>query len=314
MPFYPGIDVSSKTLDVAFYTNDAAPMRCEQYPNTAAGARKLLRDLAPLAVEHIVLEATGGYEMTILNALAVHYPVTRIASHRGAAFARSLGLYAKTDRVDATVLARMARTIPPRPYVPLAPERTELRALVKGRDQLVQQRDDNRCRLKQTDSPIVRASLQRIEVVLAKEIALMDKQLAVAVSACDDARAQRLLEVPGIGKVTVAALIGFLPELGAIGNRQISALVGVAPYTQQSGRRDGPRRICAGRPFIRRILYMAALAAIRSTKSPLRERYRTLIAKGKPAKSALVACMRKLLVMINAMLRNNTSWGAPMAA
>jgi transposase len=312
MPFYLGIDVSSKTLDVAFYMNDAAPMRCEQYANTTTGAKQLLRDLAPLTIEHIVLEATGGYETTILDALATEHPVTRIASHRGAAFARSLGLYAKTDRVDAGVLARMARTITPQPYVPPSPERAELRALVKGRDQIVQQRDDNRRRLKQTDSPPVRAALQRIEATLAKEIALMDKQLAIAVRACDDERTQRLLEVPGIGKVTVATLIAHLPELGTLGNRQISALVGVAPYTQQSGRRDGPRRICAGRPFIRRILYMAAVAAIRSTKSPLRQRYRDLIARGKPAKVAIVACMRKLLISINAMLRNNTAWNASM--
>jgi len=314
MMFYLGIDVSSNTLDVAFFSPEQGTTRCEQYANTAAGAKKLLRALAPLDVRHVVLEATGGYENRILDAVAASYPTTRIASHRGTAFARSLGLFAKTDRVDAMVLARMAQAMPAQPYVPLAPAVRDLRGLVKGRDQLIQQRDDNRRRIKQCDCAISLASLTRVGRVLANEIKALEVHIREAVKAADAERAAQLLEVPGVGKIAVATLLAFLPELGQRGNRQISALVGVAPYTKQSGRKDGPRQIMAGRPFVRRILYMATLAAIRSAKSSLRGHYQALIARGKPKKVAIVACMRKMLITLNAMVRDGTSWNAPMTA
>lgn len=310
MTFYLGIDVSSKTMDTALFHVEAGTLRCEQFSNSAAGAQKLLRAIAALDVAHVVLEATGGYEMRVLDALAVRYPTTRLASHRGTAFARGLGLYAKTDRIDATVLARMAQALPPQPYVPLKPTLRALRGLVKGRDQMVQQRDDNRRRIKQSESAIAQAALERINRLLDKEIQALDTQLREAAAAADAPRAEQLLAVPGVGKIAVATLLAFLPELGQRGNRQISALVGVAPYTKQSGRKDGSRQIMAGRPFVRRILYMAALAATRSSKSPLRAQYRALIARGKPSKVAIVACMRKLLITLNAMVRDQSPWRA----
>jgi transposase len=138
--------------------------------------------------------------------------------------------------------------------------------------------------------------------------------MAEAAKAADAPLAEQLLQVPGLGKIAVATLLAFLPELGQRGNRQISALVGVAPYTKQSGRRDGPRQIMAGRPFVRRILYMAALAAIRSTQSPLRAHYQALKARGKPPKVAIVACMRKLLITLNAMVRDQTQWHGTVEA
>ena len=313
MTFYLGIDVSSKSLDVALSTADT-PMQCWQYANTPAGVKKLLKALTAHAVQHVVLEATGGYEMLVLEALATQYPTTRIASHRGAAFARSLGRFAKTDRTDAMVLAHMAQAIPPQPYVPLDPTQRHLRGLVKGRDQLVKQRDDNRRRIKQADAAPVRAALERVNALLEKEIRALEARLHEAADTCDAKRACQLAQVPGVGKVTVATLLAFLPELGRCTNRQASALVGVAPYTQQSGRRDGPRQIAAGRPFVRRVLYMATLAAIRSKASPLRTHYLALRARGKAAKVAIVACMRKLLITLNAMVRNDTPWQANAAA
>jgi transposase len=308
MAFYLGIDVSSKTLDVAFLESNT--IRCEQHSNSAAGVQALLRAIATLDVAHVVLEATGGYEMQVLDALAVHYPTTRLASHRGTSFARGLGLYAKTDRIDATVLARMAQTMPAQPYVPLTPAQRALRGLVKARDQMVRQRDDNRRRIKQSESPVAQAALERINRLLNEEIKALEAQLRDAAAAADASRAEQLFEVPGVGKIAVATLLAFLPELGQRGNRQISALVGVAPYTRQSGRKDGPRQIIAGRTFVRRILYMAALAAIRSAKSPLQAQYRALVARGKPNKVAIVACMRKLLITLNAMVRDRSPWRA----
>ena len=232
MTFYLGIDVSSKTLDVAFFSPDFPALRCEQYANSAAGTQKLLDTLSALDVAHVVLVATGGYENLVLDLLAARYQTTRIASHRGTAFARGMGLYAKTDRIDATVLARLARSMDPQPYVPLKPAQRHLRGLVKGRDQLVQQRDDNRRRIRQCESEIARTALERVNRVLAEEIKALDTQLREAANAVDEQRAEQLLQVPGMGKIALATVLAFLPELGQRSNRQISALVGLAPYTK----------------------------------------------------------------------------------
>jgi transposase len=314
MTFYLGIDVGCKSLDVVLMPAGGNPAPAETYSNDAAGVKKLLGRLAGLPIRHAVLEATGGYEARVLEALCASVPTTRIASHRGKSFSRSLGSYAKSDPVDAQMLARMAGTITPCPYRPLEPAQRALRELVKVRDQLVQQRDDNRRRLRQADSDLAKQPLQRVNRSVEKEIAAVDAQLQEASLACDAARARQLSEVPGVGKVTVAMLLAYLPELGQCGNRQISALVGVAPYIQQSGQRDGPRRILAGRPYVRRVLYMAALGATRSKKSPLHDHYKALCARGKQAKVAIVACMRKLLTTLNAMVRNGTPWQAAAMA
>ncbi|WP_369929567.1 IS110 family transposase [Xanthomonas sp. NCPPB 2632] len=314
MTFYLGIDVSSKTLDVAFFRAGEQTGACEQFDNSPAGAKKLLRVMARLDVQHVVLEATGGYENLILDAIAQIYTVTRIASHRGTAFVRSLGKFAKTDKADARALAHMAQTITPQPYKPPTPAQRHLRGLVKGRDQLIRQRDDNRRRIKRCESMVVQGALERVGALLTAEIKALEGLMAEAAKAADAPLAEQLLQVPGLGKIAVATLLAFLPELGQRGNRQISALVGVAPYTKQSGRRDGPRQIMAGRPFVRRILYMAALAAIRSTQSPLRAHYQALKARGKPPKVAIVACMRKLLITLNAMVRDQTQWHGTVEA
>jgi len=314
MTFYLGIDVSSKTLDVAFFRAGEKTGACEQFDNSPAGAKKLLRIMARLDVQHVVLEATGGYENLILDAMAQIYTVTRIASHRGTAFVRSLGKFAKTDKADARALAHMAQTITPQPYKPPTPAQRHLRGLVKGRDQLIRQRDDNRRRIKRCESMVVQGALERVDALLTAEIKALEGLMAEAAKAADAPLAEQLLQVPGLGKIAVATLLAFLPELGQRGNRQISALVGVAPYTKQSGRRDGPRQIMAGRPFVRRILYMAALAAIRSTQSPLRAHYQALKERGKPPKVAIVACMRKLLITLNAMVRDQTPWHGTVEA
>lgn len=314
MPFYLGIDVSSKTLDVAFFRAGEHTGSCEQFNNSRAGAEKLLRVMAKLDVKHVVLEATGGYENLILDAIAQVYTVTRIASHRGTAFVRSLGKFAKTDKADAQALAHMAQTITPQPYKPPTAAQRHLRGLVKGRDQLVRQRDDNRRRIKLCESMAAQGALERVNALLNAEIKALEGLMAEAAKAADAPLAEQLIQVPGLGKIAVATLIAFLPELGQRGSRQISALVGVAPYTKQSGRRDGPRQIMAGRPFVRRILYMAALTAIRSSQSPLRAHYQALKERGKASKVAIVACMRKLLVTLNAMVRDQSSWHAPVAA
>jgi len=309
MTFYLGIDVGCKSLDVAIFTpGAAAATHIGAYPNDSKGVKRLLRDLAKTPITHALLEATGGYENAALDWLSAHMPITRIASHRSAAYARSLGQYAKSDPVDARTLAQMAAGTTPRPHTAPTLERKALRGLVKVRDQLVQMRDDNRRRIKQADTVDAAAVLKRVNASIEREIKKLDGQLRDAAMACDAERVEQLTRVPGVGKVMVAMLIGYLPELGQCGNRQITALVGVAPYVKQSGKRDAPRQIMAGRPYVRRIMYMAALSSIRAKASPLRAYYKGLRARGKLAKVAIVACMRKLLIMLNAMVRNGTPW------
>ena len=303
MSSFAGIDIGKSMLDLGLHPSG----RCERFANTPQGHRGLLRALAPLDIQHIALEATGGYERGILDALAeAGYRVTRLASHRASAYARALGHFAKSDVQDAQVLARMAATVTPHPYEKPSPERAELAELLRCRLQLVAQRDDNRRRLKQTTLPPARRALQTMIDTAKDQIAGLDRRIAQSSSAVEPA--SRLREIPGVGPVTEATLLAYLPELGRLTRQQIAALVGVAPYVDQSGRRDGPRRVRAGRWIVRRALYMATCAAIRAKGSAIGERYRALRARGKLAKVAIVACMRNLITAINAMVRDRAGW------
>lgn len=306
MSIHVGIDIGKSMLDVGFYPGE----RRERFANTDQGHRALVNALAPLQVSHIALEATGGYERGVLDTLAqAGYRVTRLASHRATAYARGMGHFAKSDTLDARVLARMAAHITPQPYQVPSPERAELAELVRCRLQLVSQRDDNSRRLKQTRLAAAQQALRGMIDAAKAQIHELDRRIATATKAADPA--SRLREVPGIGPVAQATLIAYLPELGRLTRQQLAALVGVAPYVDQSGRRDGPRRIRAGRWIVRRALYMATWAAIRAKGSALGERYRALRARGKLAKVALVACMRCLITAINAMVRDQTGWRDP---
>ena len=303
MSIHVGIDTGKSMLDVGFFPGE----RCERFANTAEGHRALLHVLAPLDVPHIAIEATGGYERGIVEALAqAGYCVTRLASHRATAYARAMGRFAKNDSLDAQILARMAAHITPQPYQKPAPERADLAELVRCRLQMVSQRDDNFRRLKQTRLTAARQALQAMIDAASMQIRDLDRQIAKATKDVDPA--SRLREVPGVGPVVQATLIAYLPELGQLTRQQIAALVGVAPYVDQSGRRDGARHVRAGRWIVRRALYMAAWGAIRTKGSALGERYRALRARGKVAKVALVACMRWLITAINAMVRDQVGW------
>lgn len=306
MSIHVGIDTGKSMLDVGFYPG----RRCERFANTPEGHRALLLALAPLDVPHIAIEATGGYERGVVDALVqAGYCVTRLASHRATAYARAMGTFAKSDALDAQILARMAAQVTPQPYEVPAPERAELAELVRCRLQMVSQRDDNKRRLLQTQLAAAQQALRGMIEAASVQIRELDRRIATATKAADPA--SRLREVPGVGPVVEATLIAYLPELGRLTRRQIAALVGVAPYVDQSGRRDGPRRVRAGRWIVRRAIYMAAWAAIRTKGSALGQRYRALRARGKVAKVALVACMRCLITAINAMVRAQVGWRQP---
>lgn len=303
MAVFIGIDVAKQTLAVAVRPGQDG----FQVSNDAAGHRALVTRLQAWPIERIVLEASGGYERAVLAVLSRQWPVVRIPPQQARAFAKAMGRRAKTDPIDAAVLAHLAQVTEAAPVQAATPLQQRLQALVARRAQLVQHRDDERRRQWQAEEPQVRASLQRQLRAAAAEIARLDLAIAEAVAQCDAQTAERLRAVPGIGAVTTATLLAFLPELGHLDRRRIAALVGVAPYNVDSGQRQGSRRIRGGRGGVRRVLYMAAWSAVR-TQAELKAHYRALRARGKCAKVAIVACMRVLLIRLNAMLRDGTQW------
>ena len=303
MSVFIGIDVAKATLAVAVRPDGER----FEVGNDAAGHRALVQRLQAWPVTRVLLEATGGYERGVRTALAAHWPVVCIAPHRARAFAQAMGRIAKTDPIDAAMLAHLAQVIDAPAAAAPSPSGRVLQDLVQRRDQLVRQRDHERRRLAQADTPLVTRSLQRQIKTLLREIARLDQAIAAAIEPTDASVAQLLRSVPGLGPVTTATLLAFLPELGQLGRRQIAALVGVAPYNVDSGQRQGVRRIRGGRATVRRVLSMATLSAIRCQPA-LKARYQSLRQRGKCAKVALVACMRVLLIRLNAMVRDATPW------
>lgn len=298
-----GIDVGKAALAVHVRPEGES----FEVTNDATGHRALIRRLSRLEGLHrVVLEATGGYETKVLHALlAAGLPAVRVAPHRARAFARALGRQAKTDAVDAAVLAHYAQAtdlvVQPAPD----PAQVALREIVQRREQLVAQRDDERRRLHRADQRVVRDSLVRRIAGLQLEIARFDRLLQTHAAPLPGY--ERLGGIKGLGPVTIATLLAQLPELGRLDRRQIAALVGVAPFNRDSGQHQGKRRIVGGRGAVRRVLYMATWSVVR-TQPRFRAKYDGLRAAGKVAKVAIVACMRTLLVSLNAMLRDGTSW------
>jgi transposase len=303
MSVFVGIDVAKATLAVAVRPSGEH----FEVANVPAGHRALVQRLRRWPVGQVLLEATGGYERAVMAALQPHWPVVRVPPHRARAFANAMGRRAKTDPIDAGILAHLAQVTEAPPAPVASTQQLRLQALVQRRGQLVQQRDDERRRLQQAVERPVIASLKRQLRRLLAEIAVLDKALAQAMTQTDSARARQLQAVPGVGPVTAATLIAFLPELGQLGHRQIAAMVGVAPYNFDSGDKRGQRRIHGGRAGVRRVLYMATWSAIR-TQPDLKRRYDDLKARGKRAKVALVACMRSFLGRLNAMVRDGSAW------
>lgn len=305
MTQWVGIDVAKATLAVHVLPQGTG----FTVANDVAGWRALLAQL-PKVGGRIALEATGGYEQGVIDILLDQgYAVVRFSPDRVKAFIRSGGRRAKTDALDAEQLARMAQAFPQQPCLVADRPRQAARALLQRREQLVAQRDDERRRLHRAQG-LAAASIQRVLALLQQEITHIGQALRSALAAVappDDP----LLAVPGIGPVTQATLRLDLPELGRLPGRQIAALAGVAPFNADSGQRQGKRFVQGGRARLRRALYMATVSAVRC--NPLvRQRYQRLRQAGKPAKVALVACMRALLVALNALVRDGTSWRSAM--
>jgi transposase len=301
-----GIDVSKQLLEVAVHESDFR-YRC---PNQAGAFAELLAELIALRPERIVLEATGGLEKPIAAALqAANLPVVVINPRQVRAFAKAIGQLAKTDRLDAVVLAHFAAAIKP-PLRPLkSKDAQELEALMGRRGQLVEILVAEKNRRHSATSDLVRETIKEHIDWLEERIAELDEQLqARLVSSCEWQNKDAILQsVPGIGPVVSFSLLADLPELGMLNRQRISKLVGVAPLNCDSGQQRGTRHIFGGRARVRSMLYMAALTALRFNPV-IKEFYQRLVGKGKPHKVALTACMRKLLSIINLMVRNQTVW------
>ena len=303
---FVGIDVAKKSLDVA--TLPATTRRT--FSHDAKGRRELLGNLPQPETCLVVVEATGGYErLLVADLLDAGHLVAVVNPRQVRDFAKALGILAKTDRIDAAVIARFGQQVKPRPLAEVHEKQGELDQLVTRRRQLVVLRTAEKNRFTMAHSKPVKRSLQLVIDTLNKEIKRIEKEILALVESDDQwqGKADILSSVPGVGNVTAATLIAEFPELGQINRQQAAALVGLAPFNRDSGKFKGKRSISGGRRTVRTALYMAALSA--KTHNPLIRKFaERLKAEGKLPKVILTACMRKLLVILNTMLKTNTLW------
>lgn len=304
LPQTIGIDISKATLDAHAYPSEAA----RQFDNTRNGHAALIKWIAQWRIERIAYEATGVYHRAFEQALA-DFPLVRINPERARRFAQAAGALAKTDRIDAAMLARMAEALKPVPRPARAHNLNQLAELANARNGLVRDRTALKNREKNlTIALLKRQTTQRLEQIarqieaidaLAQEIVLADPELA--------RRQEIIASISGLGIMTAAQLIATMPELGTLENKQAAALAGLAPVARQSGQWKGKSFIRGGRANVRQALYMPALVAARFNPD-LKAKYKQLIAQGKPAKVAITAVMRKLVILANVLLRENRTW------
>lgn len=309
---FAGIDVSKERLDVA------ARPGGERFATTRdeAGLAELVKRLQGIKPELVVLEATGGYERIVLAALVnAGLPAVAVNPQQVRNFARALGQRAKSDPIDADVMAHFADAV--RPAVrPLADEAARtLSELVARRRQIVDMIAAERMRRNQVSIRRIASSIDRHLVALEKELSKIERDLDDMIRGTPAWREKEdlLIDVKGVGPILTRTVIADLPELGHLSGRQISALVGVAPYVRQSGKWRGQAHIAGGRASVRNVLYMAAITAARCNPV-IKAYYRRLLAAGKLKKVAIVACMRKLLVILNAIMRDAMHNKAPAHA
>ena len=303
---FVGIDVSKHRLDVHVRPSG------EEWSvnNDAKGHEELVRKLASLAPALVVLEATGGYQAAMAAGLGARkLPAAVVNPRQVRDFAKATGRLAKTDAIDAAALAHFAESIRPEPR-PMPDELTlELQALVVRRRQLIDMRTAESNRLDTCRTEPVRRSIQKIINVLTTQIEKVDDDIDTTIKGSPlwREREDLLSSAIGVGPTTARTLLTHLPELGKLNRREVAALVGVAPFNDDSGKRSGARRIRGGRAEVRSVVYMATIAAVRHNPQ-LRNMYQRLLARGKLKKVALIACARKLLTILNAMMKTNTPW------
>jgi transposase len=309
---FVGIDIAKGSLDVHVLP-DAKSLRML---NKSSGHQELLAQLPEPCTCLVVVEATGGYERQLVGELiGAGYHVAVANPRQVRDFAKGLGILAKTDRIDARVIARFGQHVRPRPRVEVRENQTELTQLVARRRQLVELRTAESNRRETLTSKDVHKSIQLIVDTLNKEIHRVEKRILKLVQSDDEwkGKADLLESTPGVGQATSATLIADLPELGTLNRQQIAALVGVAPLNRDSGQFRGQRSVWGGRASVRCVLYMAALSA-KKHNHVIKTFADRLEAQGKKPKVILTACMRKLLVILNTMVKTNSHWNPQIAS
>lgn len=304
-----GIDVSKFKLDVyclpskQFFTVNNSPQGC----NT------LLRKITKFQ-GIIALEATGGYEQLPIQVLTKKQQRVALLNPRHVRdFAKSRGYLAKTDKLDAKIIAQFIQVNPPSKFIQYDPEHQQVRDWQDRRDQLIKEIINEKNRLEKANLPII-SSIKRVIKLLEKEIQVCDDNLQRLIK--NHPRwydiYQKLIAIPGVGQVTAQATIAYLPEIGQLSAKRIAALVGLAPFNRDSGKMSAKRTCWGGRSQLRNLLYMATLSTIRYNPA-IKQFHQKLVSAGKPGKVALVACMRKLIVIMNSMIKYNTQWNPHQA-
>lgn len=306
-----GIDVSKRWLDVGLWPDETVTLHVER--DTTDWAAKLAAWLTENQVGRIGLEASGGYEIEVMDALRARgFEVIRYNACRIRRFAEANGRMAKNDRADAAVIAHATGVLRVKPTKARSIALDPLVELLNYRRRLCDWEVDCTNQLEHLQDKVLRKQTQRRQAGLERERKAIDAKMAAMIAACPawSERAARLRSVPGVGAVLVATLIALLPELGILSRKAIAALAGVAPFDDKSGNRCGQRHIRGGRGAVRHVLYMAALSAKQC--NPVLNAFAKSLA-GKAHKVIIVACMRKLLTILNAMARDKTEWRAAAA-
>jgi transposase len=302
---YMGIDVSKNTLEVHFLPYEKHMV----FKNDEKGIKQLVRKLKSFVSPLIVMEATGGYEKPLAYALfQANYSLSVVNPRQVRDFAKALGKLAKTDDIDAKVIALYAEKLQPRAHIQYGQTQQEMAENNARRRQLIDMITMEKNRLGKC-SPRLKKSIENVIKVLEKELeAINDSQQQVIASHPEYADKQQILtSVKGISQISANALLADLPELGFLDSKQISALAGLAPYNRDSGTLRGKRTIWGGRASVRTALYMPTLVAIRHNPQ-IKQFYERLCQAGKQKKTALVACMHKLLIILNAMIKHQETW------
>lgn len=303
-----GIDVGKAKLDVGVHGDK----KVRQWRNDEPGRAELRTWVLQQEASLVVVEASGGYEAAVVSELVSSgQAVALVNPTRVRAFARAEGVLAKTDKIDAQVIARFGATMKPEARARRTEAQAQLNELITRRRQLVEMLTAEKNR-RQTASPAMRRHIASHLAWLQDQIDELEHQISQAIEANPGwaETAQRVDSVPGIGPITAATLVADLPELGQLNRQKIAALVGVAPFNHDSGQHRGKRRIFGGRTSVRSVLYMATLSAIRHNPV-IKVFYQRLLKAGKLKKVALTACMRKLLVILNTMVKTGQDWHSP---
>lgn len=304
-----GIDISKRYLDCCLQQSN----HHFRLANDLEGISVLIPCLFEKDVTRVLIEATGGYEKLLRHELdKAGIEVICINPKRVRQFADAMGMEAKTDKIDAQVLAEFAVSLKTYKALPFSLERDQLSEQIKQRDRFIQHRDDDKRRCQQSSTSVVIDRYQAHIDFLQVQIKEIERLIVQAMKDMDDQTAKRLMAVKGIGLVTAANLVCYLPELGTLGRGKIAKLIGVAPLNRDSGESSKPRYVRGGRGKVRRVLYMATWVIIRYD-ADFKARYERLRERGKCAKVAIMACMRVLIIRLNAMVRDGTSWRSAAA-